>query len=46
MKGDTFYIKAFNINFNGLTKDFILSLLDSKKLNVVITCKCRINSVS
>jgi N-acetylglucosaminyldiphosphoundecaprenol N-acetyl-beta-D-mannosaminyltransferase len=29
-------IKAFNINFNGLTKDFILSLLDSKKLNVVI----------
>jgi N-acetylglucosaminyldiphosphoundecaprenol N-acetyl-beta-D-mannosaminyltransferase len=30
-------IKAFNINFNGLTKDFILSLLDSKKLNVVIT---------
>jgi N-acetylglucosaminyldiphosphoundecaprenol N-acetyl-beta-D-mannosaminyltransferase len=36
MKGDTFYIKAFNINFNGLTKNFILSSLDSKKLNVVI----------
>jgi N-acetylglucosaminyldiphosphoundecaprenol N-acetyl-beta-D-mannosaminyltransferase len=29
-------IKAFNINLNGLTKDFILSLLDSKKLNVII----------
>ncbi len=37
MKEDTFYIKAFNINFNGLTKDFILSLLDSKKLNVILT---------